>query len=196
MGNLDKYIWRRFGIIPQVGLPYIGRKGTRNTLASLFAEVGFNHGAEIGVYRGEFSEVLCKANSNLKLICVDNWTVYLPTHRQSSADAAFRMTQNRLAPYGVEIKRMDSMDAVKEIPEQSLDFVYIDADHEFDGVMPDLIEWSKRVRPGGIVSGHDYFHFRQCEVPQAVDAYTRAHNIHQWYITRQDNPQSWFWVKT
>lgn len=43
--------------------------------------------------------------------------------------------------------------------------------------MEDLIEWSKKVRVGGIVSGDDYYHFRKAGVIEAVDAYTAAHGI-------------------
>lgn len=37
-----------------------------------------------------------------------------------------------------------------------LDLVYIDADHEYDGVKADITLWSRHVRPGGILCGHDY----------------------------------------
>jgi predicted O-methyltransferase YrrM len=70
-----------------------------------------------------------------------------------------------------------SMDAVDDIPDNSLDFVFIDANHAFDYVMLDLIYWTKKVRPGGIVSGDDYFHFKKAGVVEAVDAYTKAHGI-------------------
>ena len=94
----------------------------------------------------------------------------------------------------ITIKRMTSMEAVLEQPDNSLDFVYIDAMHDFDNIMRDLIEWSKKVRPRGIVAGHDYCKQYQNGVINAVFAYTYAHGIGRWYITRE-NLATWFWVK-
>ena len=195
MGDLDKLIYRTFDILTQVGLPYVGRRGRRDTLAVLFAQAGFNCGAEIGVMDGVYSEVLCKANPKLKLKGIDTWTMTSRATGELKTSQHYNNARKVLTKYGVELLKMTSMEAAKIVPSESLDFVYIDADHKFDEVMLDIIEWSKRVRVGGIVAGHDYFHFRNCEVPQAVDAYTQAHNIHQWYITREDYPPSWFWVK-
>src|SRR3990167_9065203 len=45
----------------------------RLELAKYLRELGFKRGAEIGVYDGYNSEVLCKAIHDLKLICVDNY---------------------------------------------------------------------------------------------------------------------------
>jgi hypothetical protein len=60
--------------------------------------------------------------------------------------------------------------------------------------MSDLIFWAKKVRPGGLIIGHDYYPFFRAGVMTAVDAYVKAHNIHDWYVTREKEP-SWFWVK-
>jgi hypothetical protein len=98
-----------------------------------------------------------------------------------------------------------SMDAVKKIKDGSLDFVYIDANHGFDYVMEDLIEWSKKVRVGGIVSGDDYYDFRKAGVIEAVDAYTKAHGIkvtftdpYSGHIKDREGFEqpSYYWVKT
>jgi hypothetical protein len=102
--------------------------------------------------------------------------------------------KQRLAPYNVTFVRANSMDAVRDVPDESLDFVFIDANHTFDYVMQDIIEWSKKVRPGGMVSGHDYFRCRNFGVVPAVDVYTREHLIHQWFITDEHKP-SYFWLK-
>jgi hypothetical protein len=72
--------------------------------------------------------------------------------------------------------------------------VYIDAMHEFDPVMMDILHWAPKVRPGGIIAGHDYCWYYQGGVVQAVDAYVRAHNILTWYVTQLDKEPSWLWV--
>jgi predicted O-methyltransferase YrrM len=40
--------------------------------------------------------------------------------------------------------------------DQSLDFVFIDADHRYDAVVADVRAWKSKVKPGGILAGHDY----------------------------------------
>ncbi len=48
------------------------------------------------------------------------------------------------------------MEAAEDFEDNSIDFVYIDANHGFKYVAEDLWEWSKKVRSGGVISGHDY----------------------------------------
>jgi hypothetical protein len=101
---------------------------------------------------------------------------------------------DRLTPYNVTILRKTSEEASKIISDGSLDFVYIDALHEFDPFMLDLLLWSPKVKLGGIVAGHDYVHNYQYGVIQAVEAFVRGRGIGAWYITRERQP-SFFWVK-
>jgi predicted O-methyltransferase YrrM len=50
----------------------------------------------------------------------------------------------------------------------SVDFVFIDADHNYESVKKDILSWLPKMREGGIMSGHDY-HNNTCGVKQAVD---------------------------
>jgi len=77
------------------------------------------------------------------------------------------------------IKKM-SMDAVKEFAPKSIDIVFIDANHNYEYVLDDIREWSKIVRTGGIVSGHDYFRSKKDICPgvkRAVNEYVAENNI-------------------
>ena len=190
-------IWRKFHIKHGDNLPFIGfarNNYTREDLASVFGELGFKIGAEIGVKHGDFAEVLIKACPGLKYIGVDPWIAYGRAVSQPRANRRYACTKERLKSYDTTLMRMSSMEAVKDIPDGSLDFVYIDGRHEFDFVMEDLIHWVPKVRHLGIVSGHDYYNFFEGGVVQAVNAYTQAHHITTWYITRDLLP-SFFWVK-
>ena len=89
---------------------------------------------------------------------------------------------------------MTSEEAAPKIPDASLDFVYIDGDHSFDFVMLDLILWARKVRPGGMISGHDYYRFRNGGVVPAVDVFSRQHGIQHWFLTDERTP-SFFWLK-
>lgn len=186
--DVDKYIWHKFRMHGGI-LPYSSKLNSfsRGDLAKLFFDLEYKIGAEIGVYKGENARVLLDANPNLKLICVDPWFGELKQSRYLTA-------MKRLEGCNIEVKRMISVEAAKEIADASLDFVYIDASHLFDDIMTDLITWVRKVRVGGIVSGHDYFHISKIGVMEAVNAYTHAHNITPWYITNDVHP-SWFWVR-
>jgi len=200
--DLNRLIQKELHIKGKRGaLPWMGwtKRFNRNDLAVLFNKAGFKVGAEIGVRLGRYSHVLCTAMPELKLYCVDPWVPFAgrrPT--QDRQDQYFRRTQRRLKGFNVEYIRKPSLEATKDIPDGSLDFVYIDAMHDFNNVMMDIIAWVPKVRAGGIVSGHDYIKRDSQGICEAVDAYTKAHCIYPWYITGHnlaDRTNSFFWVK-
>lgn len=193
--EIDNLITEMFRIKNSDSLPLKSDGVARAMLPHLFRELGYKTGAEIGVLRGAYSMDLCQGIPGLKLKCIDPWA---PFRRNSviRMEGHFIRTRKRLRGYHAEIIRKPSMEAVREIPDKSLDFVYIDAMHEFDPVMLDLIFWSDKVRPGGIISGHDYSEPSWHNgVMFAVDTYTKAHNIKKWYITDEED-KSFFWVKS
>ena len=190
-----------------IEIPNIGRDG----LAVLFARLGYTKGAEIGVEQGLYAETLCKANPDLRLYAIDAWRAYRGYRdhvSQDKLDGFYRNTIQRLLPYDCEIIREFSVDAVKQTPDDSLDFVYIDGNHELPFVINDIIEWSKKVRRGGIVSGHDYYQSSRFDTKNhtvyAVDAYARSYRITPWFLLGtkskepgmvRDTARSWMWVK-
>jgi hypothetical protein len=87
------------------------------------------------------------------LYCIDPWELDKGyeeywADEQSKLDELYEETKKRLSGYNCEIIRKTSMEAVKDFEPNSLDFVYIDANHHFDYVVNDIIEWEKIVRPG------------------------------------------------
>lgn len=204
---------RYTGALP-VEIPNFGR----NQLALLFTELGFRRGAEVGVMKGEYSQVLLEACPNLHLICVDAWQAYegYDMGDQAKMDELFARAQKRLSRYpNKTFIREFSVDAAKQVPNDSLDFVYIDAAHDFFNVVNDLNAWTPKVRKGGIISGHDYimrgmgpniygkanmtFH-----VKQAVDAWALSFLIDPWFVLGRKEPRegeirdkirSFMWVK-
>lgn len=162
----------------------------RLDLYSLFGELGFQTGCEVGVLRGENALSMFEIIPDLKLFCVDDWYKKRNLNR----------TKDNLRKYKPILIQKLSMRAVEGFEDESLDFVYIDASHQFDFVMRDIIEWSKKVRKGGIVSGHDYNERRDFKVVEAVNAYVRGNRIKPWFVLDRDpgKPKrcnSWFWVK-
>lgn len=189
----------------------------RDQLPELFHELGFKIGAEIGVFKGEYSEVFCKTSPDLHLLLVDPWRAYKGYRLgdQKTMDIYHGMAMERLAPYSnFSVIRKFSVEAAKDIPDESLDFVYIDAAHDFVSVVKDLDAWTPKVRTGGIISGHDYVmrgmgpkvfgKASRFHVKQAVDAWTLAFLIDPWFLIGRkeiregeirDNIRSFMWVK-
>lgn len=189
MSTLD-YILKKFNLsfdedtkMP-IEIPDIGRNG----LAELFRELKFKVGAEIGVLEGEYSEVLCKSNPEAKLYGIDPYKPYRGYHdytRRETFKKVFEKAKARLSQYNCQIIRKFSMDAARDFTDESLDFVYIDGNHSFQSVTNDIVEWSKKVKPGGIISGHDYIKHRKptsIHVYEVVKGYTEAYNIRPWFL--------------
>jgi hypothetical protein len=193
---IDSIIRQKFNIRSPDVLPYCG-DGTRRTLAELFRDVGYTLGAEVGVLAGDYSEFLLDTIPGLRLMCIDPWVAFESQGQiasQDKMDHYRRRATARLSGRTVDILAMKSGEAAAQIDGGSLDFVYIDGNHEFDHVMTDLIAFAPKVRVGGIVAGHDFAHWCNAGVVVAVEAYVCGHDIKPWYVTREQHA-SWFWVQ-
>ena len=196
--------------------PYeITRRGFRSDLARLFRDLGYTRGAEIGVWQGEFSACLLAHNPALHLTLVDPWVAYSDYRDHTRPDliaTAYQQTLDRLAEPitagRVTVLRKFSTEAAADVPDRSLDFVYLDGNHSLWHVINDLTLWSKKVKPGGIIAGHDYIRLENrialsFHVVEAVDAFTRANEIQPWFVLGQrvyerrkrDRERSYFWVQ-
>ena len=169
----------------------------RKHLNHLFYHLGFSLGAEIGVATGKNSKSLLNHNPGLRLICVDPWTPY-SANRDNRGVKEQKRNHDRameiLKKCDVVFMKESSMDAVKKVKNASLDFVYIDGNHLYEYVIDDLREWSKKVRIGGIVSGHDYSSSENSGVVQAVNEFVGENKIERWFISHDQTP-SFFWQK-
>jgi hypothetical protein len=180
-------------------------------LSKLFAELKFNKGVEVGTDQGLYAEVLLKDNPNLELFCVDPWTPDAYEEGKSGVvedtkyfNARYDETKERLLPYNAHLVRKTSMEALDQFEDGSLDFVYIDANHDFLNFTMDLHYWMKKVRPGGIISGHDYAYYSYKKfnhVKRALIAYARCYRMIPifavMYVSdglRRDRYRSWFYV--
>lgn len=189
------------------GRPVEIKDCSRDDLPEFFKEMGYKVGVEIGVYKGEFTEKFCKAG--LKMYAIDPWHSYNGAGRvsklQERQEFLYGHTQRVLAPYkDCTIIRKASMDAVYMFKDRSLDFVYIDGDHNFKHIAQDIYEWTWKVRKGGAVAGHDYFSTIPsaqnliCHVGSVVDAYIKVFGIDNWYIfggLGSDKALSWMFIR-
>lgn len=171
----------------------------RIELAKHFHDKGFIVGAEIGVLDGTYAEQLCQNIPGVKLYCVDSWRArpeYTDYTNPKTFSRAHERAQKALKPYGCILVRKLSLDAVKDFSDESLDFVYIDADHTFDAVIQDMVVWTKKVRRGGIVAGHDFHNTNTIGVEDAVRAYCNHHRLDLRITRERDHHQhSWYFPK-
>lgn len=211
MNTLD-YLLKRFGMkgYPRrmpVEVPGVGR----SDLARIFGALGFREGVEVGVKEGDYSVELLEANPNLHLRSVDPWLVrdgYRDRRGQEVFDGYEAKARERLADFGQRstVIKGFSVDVARSLSDASLDFVYIDGHHSFQAATNDIAEWLPKIRPGGIISGHDYARFRagfDNKAKEVVDAWTAAYGVKPWFVLgRQDKRdgevrdrhRSWLWV--
>ena len=173
---------------------------SRNELPILAHHNGCADSAEIGVFDGKFSEVICRNIPNVYHICVDTWSPSRNHRDINKLEKALSDAKERLKEYHTSFYRMKSVDASNEILDKSLDFIYIDAAHDYKSVLMDLISWYPKLRSGGLFSGHDFSdeaHQTRC-VKKAVEDFALSKWINDIYVTKycpEDNQPSWYWIK-
>lgn len=146
----------------------------REQLPGLLREIGYTgHGVEVGAGGGWFSDKILSGSDLSRLYSIDPWGRNIPGQRNQNGEEWYLETVKTLIPHGLRsvILRMLSEEAVKLFQDGSLDFVYIDANHDYFAVKRDISLWFPKVRSGGIFSGHDYcaLHWG---VPKAVDEFS------------------------
>ncbi len=200
-----EYIYKRYNIDPNQKSPIELHFSRHKEFANLLYRLGFRTGAEIGVDRGRYSKILCQYNPKLKLYCIDPWVAYEGYYENHTRGRkiyeSYGVAKERLKNYNCELIQKFSMDAVKDFEDNSLDFCFIDGNHSFEYAVNDIVEWSKKVRVGGIISGHDFWNSpveekKLCQVKEAVLGWTRANRIEPFFILTGDKCPSWMWVKT
>jgi predicted O-methyltransferase YrrM len=119
---------------------------------------------ELGAWKGRSSAFLVveayNKSPNIKIHIVDTWggNPYDGSKDQST-DAYSIFTSNMSQLNGhYKAHRMTTNEAVKIFEDGSLDAVFIDADHSYEAVKLDIMNWMPKVRKDGILAGHDYVH--------------------------------------
>lgn len=212
MNETLEFVLNKFGLnidkSRNIEIPNVNRIN----LAQLFGELGFKVGAEIGVEVGKYSKTLFDSIPGLKLYMVDPWKEYKGYKEfgnQDNFDSMYNYAMLRTADYKDKrrIIRKFSHEAVKDFTDGCLDFVYIDANHSLPWIMDDLCAWSRAVRVGGIVSGHDYMtsmRNTKIQVYDAVNCYVTAFRIKPLFLFGsnkirpneiREHSRSWMFVK-
>ena len=123
-----------------------------------------SHFVEVGSWLGRSAIYLgvqiVNSGKDIKLDCVDNWTgsPELAEEDAIKNGTLYKDFLKNIEPLRKIIKpiRENSFDAADFYEDESLDVVYIDANHTAEYFKKDLWAWYPKVKIGGIVSGHDY----------------------------------------
>jgi len=120
------------------------------------------HIVEVGAWKGASTSYLAveAQHKKLRIDVVDTWSGSqehkdMSDIRENSLFGTFidnlRPVINLINPI-----RTDSVSASKMYADESLDAVFIDADHRYQSVKADILAWMPKVKNGGILAGHDY----------------------------------------
>jgi hypothetical protein len=126
-------------------------------------------GAEIGVWKGDFSAELIKGASPKKLYLIDPWVVQNDdVHRNAWYGNEQRVNMEQIHENVLQrflkeredgsliVRRAFSKQVLGEFPDGYFDFIYIDGDHEYSAVRCDCFTAFDKVKPGGFICGDDY----------------------------------------
>ena len=157
----------------------------RNQFIKMLAERGAKVGVEVGTDHGQYAQQLLSGIPDLVLYCIDPYLAYTEgdeVHTQEEMESIYQEALERTKStegFRGKIMRTTSMDALQYFDENCLDFVFIDGNHSYSYVKEDITEWTKKVKPGGIVAGHDYKVDPENDygVIEAVGEYVKENNI-------------------
>ena len=118
-------------------------------------------GAEVGVYRGSFSRTILDAIKPESLYLIDAWSsdlcdassVLNQDLMNKMHDSVVKRFENNSE---IKIIRKTSLEALEDFEDKSLDWVYIDASHDYENVKLDILNWHKKVKTEGYIFGDDY----------------------------------------
>lgn len=137
-----------------------------NLYKDMIQKFGDNsHFVEIGSWRGRSASFMAveiiNSGYNIKFDCVDTWkgSIEHKEHDLIINDTLYDEFINNISKVSHIINpiREESVNAAKNYSDNSLDFVFIDASHEYIDVFNDIKSWFPKIKKGGILAGHDIF---------------------------------------
>tara|TARA_B110000305_G_scaffold224566_1_gene270228 strand:- start:842 stop:1408 length:567 start_codon:yes stop_codon:yes gene_type:complete len=118
--------------------------------------------AEIGVFRGDFSEFIIKMEPSA-LYLVDPWVSIMDIPArwhaipQEEIDIIKQEVKDKFyTDSRVNVIEKYSIDALYDFADESLDWIYLDANHSYSFAQKDLENWWRKLKPGGFLCGNAY----------------------------------------
>jgi len=145
---------------------------------------------EIGTWRGDYAVQMIEVLKPKHFYAVDPYRIFpgmvsAPGNeydQQPTLDALAEKVVARLNEHGASLIRDISRNASTQFVDNSVDIVYIDGDHTYEGVKTDINSWWPKIKPGCILCGDDYVNSKtgkgfQYGVIQAVQEFVEEYNL-------------------
>lgn len=141
---------------------YVGVSlGDLKALSILVQNSNAKNCLELGTFLGTGTTALFYG-AGVNLICVDHWrgNQFDPFMQSTAPQYDFyEICAANINQYNHEnriaLVEADTIQASHMYPDHSFDLIFIDADHTYEGVLADIRAWYSKVKPGGIICGHD-----------------------------------------
>lgn len=146
-----KFLWPMLSSIHQLKERLLPRPFERIAIRNRKGLIG----AEIGVFEGEHARLLLCNVDIEKLYLVDPYHGYNDYDVKRLSEAS-KVARQKLSQWGGKCQWIyqASKSAASELPD--LDFAYIDAAHDAASVRSDIATWWPKIKPGGVMGGHDF----------------------------------------
>lgn len=152
--------------------------------------------AEIGVFKGEFSKFIFNNLNPKELFLVDIFEGYVGSGDKDGNNMQFTHLENEYNSLisffkenkNVHIIKENSKNFISSLENEILDLIYIDGDHNYNGVKSDLLISLSKVKSGGYICGHDYVSPRFEGVVKAVNEFCIENKLEINYLTKDGCP--------
>ena len=141
-----------------------------------FIAAHFNEGifVEIGVWKGLSIKYLAEKTKgkNIRIYGIDTFKGTAGEHDDDIDiinDSLLTRFLKNVEGTGIEAITGRSSEVDVLFQDESIDFLFIDADHHYEAVKRDIELWYPKIKKGGIISGHDYAEGGECGVIPAVN---------------------------
>ena len=165
-----------------IGEDWFGHSNFYSEIVNKFPDG--SHFVEVGVWKGRGASYMGveinNSGKNIKFDCVDTWE-YIDSQNDISKDSyenLYDIFLKNIEPvkHIINPVKLLSTDAAKKYEDNSLDFVFVDAAHDYTNVKNDIEAWFPKIKVGGIIAGHDY-NTSIDGVKKAVDEFFNEKNI-------------------
>ena len=173
---------------------WISAPGLCDLVTHLFQQQETIVGLEIGVASGWTMNHFLQNLSNLQLTGIDPYVGYMDGNikiAQEMLDAQYLAAQDNIsdfAPRG-KILRGYSQDFVNSFEDKSLDYIFIDGDHSYEGALRDCELFFPKIKSNGIFAGHDWSFDG---VRKAVNEFKDKNGSPNIRMIKED---VWYWIK-
>lgn len=159
-----------------------------------------SHFVEVGTWKGMSAAYMAveiiNSGKNIKFDCVDTWD-FVPSQTEIPLhmfDNLYKVFLKNIEPVKHQINPVKALswDGAAFYKDNSLDFVFIDAAHDYESVKKDINAWYPKVKKEGIIGGHDY---TWCDdVRRAVNEFFKNKTIYEsegcWFVLLNENNEN------